>query len=673
MGARGGILLAGLLLLATPSFAQVGGLTELPAARTASQNLLTNGGFEKTGGGDGLAGWTGPRDGESWAIDDRGRSGSSLRLAIPKGARGVPQMEQPVTLQPGTYALEGWLKLESLGDPRSGVRICLDGRPRLQWWKCTDIARGTADWRAHRQSSIVVDDAGAYKVTVGPYGRPDGSAWFDDVSLTVLRAPALEAYLLYPNFRGLLFDDRPQTVRLAVSVAEPAADRRVRVSLTDEAGAAVRAQREYPAARATTAELDAAALPVGTYRVRTQLLGPGGEVVAGHPDYRVVKAPAKSRDRYTVWIDEHNTTHLHGRPSFIIGLYHTTGFSTAPQFYARGHDGWGNERIAQAPVNMMINYWLGAAPVAALDAYMDDLVSRGIFYLQTVNFYQRDNPLYAKLPYPAAKEGEDALNRYVAATLSKHKGLAGFYTADERPADVVPQVFRQYRTLRETAPGTVAYAVLGDGWEKQAPLWRDVVDVLGLDPYPLTKPRGQNDLAMVGEWTRLGRDAVHGSRPLWMVLQYFPVNAAAGWPTYDELRSMSWMAIVEGARGLLYWSFGNRGLAWVKDPAEREARWNDLVRVTREVKALESVLLAPDAALLQEAGGLPVLGKRLADGTRYLFAYNPKNAPAAVTWRLKEPGREAADLDGGAIALGDGGVSLRVELPPFGVKRIRVK
>ena len=28
---------------------------------------------------------------------------------------------------------------------------------------------------------------------------------------------------------------------------------------------------------------------------------------------------------------------------------------------------------------------------------------------------------------------------------------------------------------------------------------------------------------------------------------------------------MSWMAIIEGARGLIYWSFGEKGLKWVKD------------------------------------------------------------------------------------------------------------
>jgi hypothetical protein len=375
-----------------------------------------------------------------------------------------------------------------------------------------------------------------------------------------------------------------------------------------------------------------------------------------------------------VWYDDRNVIHLDGKPAFVLGLYTTSGFSTSRAAYATGRNGWGNERIAEAPVNMLINYWLGATPVPALHTYMDDLHARGIRYLQTVNFYHRNDPQYAKLPYPAAGDGEEALNRWVAGTLARHPGLGGFYTADERTAEMVPPVFRQYRELRRSAPGTVTYAVLGNGWENQAPLWRDAADVLGLDPYPITKPGDDNHLAMVGEWTRLGQDAVMRSRPLWMVLQFFPVTRQAGWPTREQLHRMSWMAIVEGARGLFYWSFGNRGLAWVKDEEERRRYWNDLVAVTKEIKALEPVLLAPDAAIVREPSNTAVrtLGKRMPDGTRYLFAYNATNAPASQRWTLAEPPREITSLDGAKPPMLEGPVLID-RLAPYEVKRYRIR
>jgi hypothetical protein len=311
----------------------------------------------------------------------------------------------------------------------------------------------------------------------------------------------------------------------------------------------------------------------------------------------------------------------------------------------------------------------------ALAVYLDDLYAHGIRYLQTVNFYHRRSAQYPEIDYPAARLGEDELNRWVARTLGAHPGLGGFYVMDEQSAEMVPIVFRQYRALAAAAPGSVTYGVLGDGKEGQAPLWRDALDVMGLDPYPIVKPAGQNDLAMVGEWTRMGQDAVKRSRPVWMVLQYFPLTAAGGWPTEAELRAMSWMAIVDGARGLLYWSFGAKGLAWVKDPREREQKWAELVRVTKEIKALEPVLLAPDATVVSRessGGAVRTLGK-VAGGARYLFAYNSRNTPTRVTWTLAAPAAEAFDLASGRPGppIDDGAIT--AELGPYEVRRLRIR
>jgi hypothetical protein len=262
----------------------------------------------------------------------------------------------------------------------------------------------------------------------------------------------------------------------------------------------------------------------------------------------------------------------------------------------------------------------------------------------------------------------------VGRTLAAHPGLAGFYTADEPPAEIVPKVFAQHRVLAAAAPGSVTYAVLGNGLERQAPLWRDAVDVLGLDPYPIVKPRGQNDLAMVGEWTRIGQDAVRRSRPLWMVIQYFPLTAAGGWPSAGELKAMSWMAIIEGARGLLYWSYGDKGLAWVKDPAQREERWAELVRLTRELRALEPVLLAPEVDVARASSPVVrALGKRMPDGARYLFAYNTGAAPARVTWTLAAPATGIIDLDAQAPAPGVGRQGFETAFGPYEVKRYLIR
>jgi hypothetical protein len=676
---RRGSVFAGLLLLAAAlplavrgaenRTVPVGGLTALPGAESPGPNLVKNPDFEAPAGD--LVGWN-ARVGGPWSIDRAGRGGRpALRLTGAEAQSGVPQLEQTVTLEPGLYTVGGWFKADNLGtkDPRSGVRVCLDARPRFNWWHCTEVIRGTTDWTQLTKGGIAVSERGPYKVAVGAYGAPDGSAWFDEISLTERRKPALEVYLLYPNFRGMLFEDRPQVVRVAVGAPQGA---RVRLALLEEAGGAV--ARERVVTGPGTAELDAAGLRGNAWLLRAEVLDAAGAATSRYPDHRIVRVPAKAREDLRYWYDERNVLHMDGKPAFVIGLYTTGGYSTTRATYAQGENGWGITKMSEAPVNMLINYHLGRAPIPALMTYMDELASRGIRYLQTVNFYYRDDPQYKEIEYPAAREGEEALNRWVARTLSSHRGFAGFYTADERPSEMVPRAFAQRRVLAAAAPGTITYAVLGDGLERQAPLWRDAVDVMGLDPYPVIKPAGQNDLAMVGEWTRLGQDAVKGSRPVWMVIQYFPLTGAGGWPSGPDIKTMSWMAIIEGARGLLYWSWGEKGLAWVKEPRERERKWGELVRITKEIHALEPVLLAPDAPIV--TGGpaaVRVLGKRSPDGARYLFAYNTGAGAVTASWTLTAPAAAVIDLDAQAAGPKIEGTGLVATFGPYEVKRFLIR
>ncbi len=49
------------------------------------------------------------------------------------------------------------------------------------------------------------------------------------------------------------------------------------------------------------------------------------------------------------------------------------------------------------------------------------------------------------------------------------------------------------------------------------------------------------------------------------VIQFFQFTSSGRWPTQAELRNMSYMAIANGANGLMYWSLGAGGLAYICD------------------------------------------------------------------------------------------------------------
>ena len=174
-------------------------------------------------------------------------------------------------------------------------------------------------------------------------------------------------------------------------------------------------------------------------------------------------------------------------------------------------------------------------------------------------------------------------------------------------------------------------------------------DAVGCDIYPVPKARdnGHSDLmdqslSCAGAYTRRMQAAAPG-KPVWMVLQGF------GWadlekdkihekpderrrPNPGESRFMAYDAIVNGARGILYW-----GTAYVEKDSPF---WADLLSLVAELSAQQPVISAPDAALEIEVTfaetwgsvdrGVRVLPKQVGDQV-YLLAVNEWSEPLVYT------------------------------------------
>lgn len=176
----------------------------------------------------------------------------------------------------------------------------------------------------------------------------------------------------------------------------------------------------------------------------------------------------------------------------------------------------------------------------------------------------------------------------------------------------------------------------------------EAADAVGCDIYPVPEGKvGHSDLAdktltCVGAYTRRMQEAAPG-KPVWMVLQGF------GWadlgetksqkdreelrkPKPDESRFMAYDAIVNGARGILYW-----GTAYIdkKDPF-----WTDLLALVTELSAQQPVLSAPDASLDVKVmlaptwgsidRGIRVLPKQVGEHV-YLLVVNEWSDPVVYT------------------------------------------
>jgi hypothetical protein len=106
-------------------------------------------------------------------------------------------------------------------------------------------------------------------------------------------------------------------------------------------------------------------------------------------------------------------------------------------------------------------------------------------------------------------------------------------------------------------------------------------DVGGIDIYPVSYPPGvhseekNKQLSMVGDWTRMMRQ-VAGDKPFWMTLQIafsgtVKPERTLRMPTFPEQRFMAYEAIINGARGLVY--FGG-GLERTLNEQDKPYGWN---------------------------------------------------------------------------------------------------
>ena len=244
-------------------------------------------------------------------------------------------------------------------------------------------------------------------------------------------------------------------------------------------------------------------------------------------------------------------------------------------------------------------------------------------------------------------------------------GVVGYYVGDEPALTRQPETFTQYGLIQANDPSGFDYAVLNTPLD--LPSWKDTLDVLGVDAYPITAASG-NDLAEVADRTRAAYQAEYGARPVWTVIQFFQSDLESAWPTQQQLHDMSWMAIVEGASGLFYWEYGLRGLYEVKDPVEHAALYQELINVTTEIKSLEPVLLSPDAAVItanSAAGTVFTRTKIGADGTRYVFAYNYTASPVTTEFTLAQPAASIVDYDTGVITALDTSTTFPGTFQPY--------
>ena len=388
------LALAVCTLLAIPGslvFAQAvvdGGLTAPEIGGSLGPNLLVNGDFSQ-----GTAGWTLPSN--CFSLDPT--------TPAPNGA-GSLLMSDSATCNNSTPVAVNSLKVTE----RAGVhaerraqdrRSCRHASPTdgamfdLLGYGRSPITNGTTDWTTTTLQHITVPAGAKTSVRLQTYGAvTSGDAWFANLSLQQEIPPALQMFLLYPNYRGMMFSDQSQVASVDLTVTPPAgtslSSLQVVLNATDAGGNIVASQTVVPTSTEFTASIDLSALPLGAYQLTGTVEDSSGNVLMTQSPYAIVKLDASARAGMKAWIDPANRAHfLDGNPHFVLGIYDTTQYSLREAYYVPEL-----AAIALAPINMIINYYITNAPTQAITAYTDAMKQFGIAFLPDVAAFYIGTP-----------------------------------------------------------------------------------------------------------------------------------------------------------------------------------------------------------------------------------------------------------------------------------------
>ncbi len=633
-----------------------GGLLWYPSV-SLGPTLLTNLGFEQLDSKGKPVGWTGGTWGTpGFSIDSTvSHSGTnSLRLDNANLTSISDAFNQTFPVHAGAYRFSGWIKLNNMAATKgNGVRICFVGG--LVGGGCSAILKGTSDWQYVEVDVIPFSAATTARLSLQAYGEPDGTAWFDDFQVHEELQPAVNVFMRYPNYRGYLFDDQSQAMKFDVRVNPPAgtvlSDWNVDASVIDETNQNVVLHQGFTSAADFTAALDGSALVDGeTYIVKFQLMRAiNGTAVYEYPPYRVSKVAGSTRAGMAISFNEENQILFNGQPKFLLGVYDSSYDSNLA--YNGDVSGWDNSlttnrRLYELPINLYLNYGYWGASPSSLQALVTALQAHGIYYSHSNNCF---SSYLSPVPSPPGAFPADIDDAYLSG-LAGINQLGGTYVMDEcLPALTAPSLTRT-RRLNSFKPDGINW---GTGNNKNSLYyWRDVADLLSMDPYPLygAEPVGGYPLYEVADKTATTKAAVQNSRPIATVLQFFKFTSLGRWPTQTELRNMSYMAIAEGSNGLMYWSLGSNALADIcngrdayHSPSGTDSwcqakidNFNNLKAVITELDSLQPTLSSVDRNDLLTSNSNSAVHTRVkyADGKGYLIASNNTNATttASFTW-----------------------------------------
>jgi hypothetical protein len=209
-----------------------------------------------------------------------------------------------------------------------------------------------------------------------------------------------------------------------------------------------------------------------------------------------------------------------------------------------------------------------------------------------------------------------------------HPALLAWYISDEPngykiPPETIEEIYKTVKSLDPWHPVSIVITAPF----LQATRYTRALDILMADPYPLP----ELPASFVGDITGQLKEEFTGKKPLWIVPQAF--GGGEIWirePTIQEIRSMTWQAIIKGASGIQY--FVRQGLNYFPKSA---AVWGECGRIAVEVAELTPWLLSDEETMaVQSYSPNVIASSKMHDGQLVVMVVNKINEPVNTSLRI---------------------------------------
>ncbi len=212
----------------------------------------------------------------------------------------------------------------------------------------------------------------------------------------------------------------------------------------------------------------------------------------------------------------------------------------------------------------------------------------------------------------------------------------------------VPVVYRALKQADPNRPIELTMA-LDDG----IAFWSNFSDIVQIDRYPVPG----RPLTQVSDFTRHSLAQMQPWQNLTYVVQCGWVPDLSNQPSVAQARSMVYLALISGAKGIFWYSMYDPGWDLSKTPL-----WPHMKNINQEINQLSQPIMLGEAVtgISSENDKVHLMAKQF-QGKLYVLVTNPEDAPAQTTLRLPAnlTLKNGRTLDGTQVnSLGNGQIKL---------------